>query len=108
MNACNDGLRDALNVEESSKQTASKVRNKNNALLKLGGPAGLFKSMKHPLCWGVLERCNEMGDSCPLQFISFHKKGDGLAENVLVKDLELLDLIHFKYPNMKHIPIANE
>lgn len=30
-----------------------------NVSLRLGGPAGIFKSpQRHPICWHVLDHCN--------------------------------------------------
>lgn len=72
----------------------------------LGGPAGLFRKENHPFCWNLLESCNR--GACPIQFISFHRKGNGTAEGVLNGTLELLDLLHNKFPNLRELPIANE
>lgn len=31
----------------------------NNITCQIGGPAGVFKTEKnHPLCWGLLQLCN--------------------------------------------------
>ncbi|XP_017769452.1 PREDICTED: alpha-L-iduronidase [Nicrophorus vespilloides] len=85
-----------------------KAVKKNDSVLRLGGPAGVFKDfVHHPLCWGLLEMCNSIRD-CPLQYISFHKKGDGSAGRLVSKDLQFLDHFHETYPNLKHIPIAND
>lgn len=75
---------------------------------RLGGPAGLFREENHPLCWGLLESCSSERSHCPIQFISFHRKGDGTAEGVLNGTLELLDLLHNKFSNLIEMPIANE
>ncbi|XP_064212392.1 alpha-L-iduronidase [Tribolium castaneum] len=73
----------------------------------LGGPAGLFREENHPLCWGLLQACSA-NSHCPIQFISFHRKGGGTAEGVLNGTLELLDLLHNKFPNLAEMPIAND
>lgn len=99
MNACASGIKDAL-------------RNKNISTIapKFGGPAGLFKQReRHPLCWGLLESCNSLKEfKCPLEYISFHKKGESSTETLLNGTLELLDYIQAKYANIRRIPIANE
>ncbi|KAB0799443.1 hypothetical protein PPYR_07323 [Photinus pyralis] len=77
--------------------------------LKFGGPAGLFKSIgKHPLCWGSLEMCNLKGRSCPFQYISFHKKGNGSANAVSHDSIQLLNILYSKFPNLKGIPVSND
>lgn len=99
VNACANGIKDAF-------------RNKNIdvAVPKFGGPAGLFKQQEtHPLCWGLLEFCNNLKEfRCPLEYISFHKKGESSTETLLNRTLALLDYIHLKYANIRRIPIANE
>jgi L-iduronidase len=45
-------------------------------VIKLRGPAGLFKDSKnHKLCWKILEKCNENLEKCPIDLITFHRKG---------------------------------
>lgn len=91
-----------------SKHSDSQIS--NEYFPKFGGPAGVFKQYeKHPLCWGLLEMCNNKSENgCPLQYISFHKKGDGNVETLLNGTLELLDDIHNNYANLRNIPVANE
>ncbi|XP_063926222.1 alpha-L-iduronidase isoform X1 [Zophobas morio] len=76
----------------------------------LGGPAGLFREENHPLCWGLLEACSNSSETfeCPIQFLSFHRKGDGTAQGVLNGTLELLDSLRSKFPSLVDIPIAND
>ncbi|RZB41597.1 alpha-L-iduronidase [Asbolus verrucosus] len=94
-NGCAEGLKNAFSKESVG--------------VTLGGPAGLFREENHPLCWGLLEACDSSEKSqCPIQFISFHRKGDGTAEGVLNGTLELLDLLHNKFPNLIEMPIAND
>ncbi|XP_044258578.1 alpha-L-iduronidase isoform X2 [Tribolium madens] len=90
---CAEGLRDAFDGRGVS--------------ASLGGPAGLFREENHPLCWGLLQACSA-NSHCPIQFISFHRKGGGTAEGVLNGTLELLDLLHNKFPNLAEMPIAND
>lgn len=94
----------------SSLRNTFASRNKLNYLPRFGGPAGLFKSVdKHPLCWGLLEMCNRLNQNeCPLQYISFHKKGNGGVEMILNETIELLNNIHYNYSNIRNIPVANE
>ncbi|XP_023313221.1 alpha-L-iduronidase [Anoplophora glabripennis] len=93
---CSSGLKEAFSGTKST--------------WKLGGPAGLFRDKDHPLCWGLLEACNGVlgGDSCPLQFLSFHRKGGGSSSGVLDGSFELLDLIRDRFAGLRHMPIAND
>lgn len=76
---------------------------------RLGGPAGLFKNPRsHPFCWGLLEKCNNNVTSCPIQFISFHKKGNESTRTILQEDLELIGEFRSRFPNLRMLPIANE
>ncbi|KAF5269379.1 hypothetical protein FQA39_LY08771 [Lamprigera yunnana] len=100
--ACADGLQDSFIFNNVTEQ-----------ILKFGGPAGLFKDLrKHPLCWGLLRMCNKQNrrkkHGCPLNFISFHKKGDGSAYEVLNNTLQLLNDVHRRFPKVRKIPIAND
>lgn len=74
----------------------------------LRGPAGLFKSFgKHQLCFGLLEYCASNISMCPIDIITFHRKGDGSSIEILRKTIELVDLFNDKYPNLKLMPYAN-
>ena len=77
--------------------------------IKLRGPAGLFKDeAKHQLCWGVLESCNEEPEECPIDVITYHRKGNGLvAEEILNGSLDLLETISQKFPNLTTFRISN-
>lgn len=77
--------------------------------LKLRGPAGLFKAEeKHPLCWSVLESCNANVSFCPIDIITFHRKGDGNgAEEILNGSLDLLKVFTKKYPNLASFKYSN-
>ncbi|PNF23475.1 hypothetical protein B7P43_G07722 [Cryptotermes secundus] len=89
--ACSAGLQDAA-----------------QGILRLGGPAGLFKTWeKHPLCWGLLQHCTNQ-TACSLNFISFHKKGGGSGSAILEQGLELAHNISIMYPSLRRIPLANE
>ncbi|CAD6998462.1 alpha-L-iduronidase [Ceratitis capitata] len=85
-------------------------RNQSEALnFSLRGPAGLFKSKrKHPLCWALLQSCDSQINQCPIDVLTFHRKGQGLATEVLKESAILLESIYRKYPNIKTIPIAND
>lgn len=98
VNASASGLRDAF------------LRSYDlDSIPKLTGPAGLLKNQQeHPLCWGLLERCDRIENTCPIQYISFHRKGNGSVNQLLNDTILLMDEIYMKYPNLRHLPLANE
>jgi L-iduronidase len=75
----------------------------------LRGPAGLFKDEeKHPLCWSTLENCNANPRKCPIDIITFHRKGNGnAAEEILNGSLDLLNEFAQKYPNLTGFKYSN-
>lgn len=108
---CSKGIDRAFRTSHSTKSSVSKEKS------KLGGPAGLFRDKSlHPLCWSLLEACNNTGSlnedeeaaQCPVQFISFHKKGNGTMQSLLDGTLQLLDLIYDQYPGLRDLPIVND
>lgn len=76
----------------------------------LRGPAGLFKSQSHhALCWGILDFCNTYLDSCPIEVLTYHRKGTGENATVVLDNSQmLLKQIYEKYPKLEQIPISNE
>lgn len=78
-------------------------------MLKLRGPAGLFKDeKKHQICWSVLSKCNENVERCPIDIISFHRKGNGNdAEEILNGSLELLQTFQHKFSNLSTFKHSN-
>lgn len=80
-----------------------------NQTLKLSGPAGLFKDeKKHPFCWGVLQKCNSNPDKCPIDVITFHRKGNGNdAEEILNGSIDLLKAFARKFPNLATFKYSN-
>lgn len=83
-----------------------KFRNKT---YKFGGPAGLFKKPEnHPLCWSFLDKCSQLGRSCPINYLSFHRKGNGYAQGVINGTDDLLEEIYSSYPGLKKLRVANE
>ncbi|XP_020807014.1 alpha-L-iduronidase [Drosophila serrata] len=76
----------------------------------LRGPAGLFKSSDtHPLCWKLLEQCNKKVVYCPIDILTFHRKGiDGTATEIVNGSLSLMAKIYEDYPNLKSMPVAND
>lgn len=78
-------------------------------VLKLRGPAGLFKdAQKHKLCWGVLEDCNRNMSTCPIDIITFHRKGNGNdAGEILNGSLNLLKTLSQKFPNLASLKYSN-
>lgn len=90
-------------------QSAS--RNLYNAThLSLSGPAGLFKNPKsHPLCWGILEKCNKNMTLCPFEILTFHRKGEsGGASQIYFGGKQLLKEIFEKFPNIRKLKISNK
>ncbi|CAG9806028.1 unnamed protein product [Chironomus riparius] len=81
----------------------------SNKMLKLRGPAGLFKDIKkHKFCWIVLEICNQNISSCPVDILTFHRKGNGSSANeVIDSTLNLLQEISKKYPKLSKMKFSN-
>lgn len=77
--------------------------------MKLRGPAGLFKDeKKHKLCWGVLESCNKNPEKCPIDIITFHRKGNGNdAAEILNGSLDLIQEFSQKFPNLTALKYSN-
>lgn len=89
-------------LEAAARRTNPKIR------FQLRGPAGLFKTMeKHPLCWGLLEYCNFNSSACPVDVITFHRKGVNSASDILFDSIDLVQRIDGFYPNLKHLPYSN-
>lgn len=79
-----------------------------NITLKLYGPAGLFKQFdKHELCWGMLHRCNANIHECPIDVITYHRKGIHSANDILESTHKLIESISKMYPKLSHLPYAN-
>ncbi|KAH8335894.1 hypothetical protein KR074_001894 [Drosophila pseudoananassae] len=76
----------------------------------LRGPAGLFKSVQnHPLCWKLLDECNKKVKYCPIDVLTFHRKGvNGTATEIINGSLALMAKIYEEYPNLKTLPVAND
>lgn len=75
---------------------------------KLFGPAGLFrKESTHPFCWASLRYCNDNPSRCPFDVISFHRKGQGAAYEILDNGLEVFNEIIRLFPNMKKKKFGN-
>lgn len=84
-------------------------RQYSNITLKLRGPAGLFKnSQNHPFCWGLLEKCNKNLKSCPIDLITFHRKGSGNdAKEILDGSLDLIKEFSQKFPHLNDMKVSN-
>lgn len=79
-----------------------------NMSLKLQGPAGLFKLFdKHELCWGMLYSCNANIHECPIDVITYHRKGITSADDILENTRKLIESISKMYPKLSHLPYAN-
>lgn len=80
----------------------------HNMTLKLSGPAGLFKQAdKHELCWGMLHRCNANIFECPIDVITYHRKGVTSANDILENTIELIEKMTSMFPKLLHLPYAN-
>ncbi|RZF42820.1 hypothetical protein LSTR_LSTR003644 [Laodelphax striatellus] len=91
---------------EASRAGLNDAITKTNITLLYGGPAGLFKSKKkHKLCWKFLSHCSK--HECNLNFISFHKKGNGSADKVVEDSIEMLNIIKDMYNGTQPPPLAN-
>lgn len=76
--------------------------------LFLRGPAGLFKKKeKHPLCWGFLNKCNTNISTCPIDVLTFHRKGKVSYADILTETKELISNIFNDYTNLRELPYAN-
>lgn len=59
------------------------------------------------MCWGLLNVCNANGSLCPIDVITFHRKGLNTPDDILTETIELLKEFHGLYPNLSDMPIAN-
>ncbi|XP_030384371.1 alpha-L-iduronidase [Scaptodrosophila lebanonensis] len=92
-----------------SNATGHRRRRKKQNYRALRGPAGLFKSHEHhPLCWQLLDVCNRQLSQCPIDILTFHRKGHGEAAEILNGTMELLQEIYQQYPNLRKLPVAND
>lgn len=87
---------------------AASRRTKPTVRFQLHGPAGLFKSTtKHSLCWGLLDKCNADPVHCPIDVITFHRKGLNNTADIVGSTQRLITRINNNYPNLAHISYAN-
>lgn len=94
-------------IKQGMKAAERQFSLKNNLMLR--GPAGLFKDeKKHQICWKVLENCNENVDTCPIDIITFHRKGNGNnAKEILNGSLDLIETFSQRFPSLKNLKYAN-
>lgn len=96
-----NGVRSALN-EAAARRMRPETR------IPLRGPAGLFKSIEmHRKCWGLLDDCNANITLCPIDVITFHRKGVNTSNDVLTETIDLLEKIHKVFPNLSELPFSN-
>lgn len=94
------GVRSGLDAAARKLRSATKI--------PLRGPAGLFKSADmHKKCWGLLDDCNANVSRCPIDVITFHRKGVNSPDDILTETIDLLNKFHSSYPNLGEIPFAN-
>lgn len=86
------------------------TRSEKSLHLPLRGPAGLFKSISnHTLCWSILDYCNKYLENCPIEVLTYHRKGSGENASVVLNNSKLLlAKIYKKYPNLQKLKISNE
>ncbi|XP_054261405.1 alpha-L-iduronidase [Macrosteles quadrilineatus] len=79
--------------------------------LSLSGPAGTFRDLNHHnISWGFLQMCSSMislTGSCGVEAITFHKKGEGMAETVVSSTSEFYSTATTLYPSLKNLSFAN-
>ncbi|XP_073824978.1 alpha-L-iduronidase [Musca autumnalis] len=82
----------------------------NSLNIPLRGPAGLFKNRsRHPLCWGVLDYCNMNIAECPINILTFHRKGTGTNATVILNESErLLTEIYNDFPHLQQLVFSND
>ncbi len=77
--------------------------------LRFGGPGG---SCREPhfvrLCHGLLEHCANAETRARIDFISFHKKGNGSADGVVQGQLAAMTEIASNYPILANLPFYND
>lgn len=79
-----------------------------NLDLKLQGPAGLFKRQeRHELCWGLLNYCNSNIVDCPIDIITYHRKGLRSYKDIIADTEILVRSISRLYPNLARLPYGN-
>lgn len=94
--ACSDGLGEA------------------SLLLKFGGPGGSCRQKSFSKrCWALFDHITKgissiTGKALKLDYISFHKKGNGTARKIIVDELSTISEIHDQYPSLSATPIFND
>uniref|UniRef100_A0A1A9WBI0 Glycosyl hydrolases family 39 N-terminal catalytic domain-containing protein n=1 Tax=Glossina brevipalpis TaxID=37001 RepID=A0A1A9WBI0_9MUSC len=85
-----------------------KVR--QNPRFALRGPAGLFKNPEnHPLCWTLLQLCDTNISMCPIDIITYHRKGiNENAGQLIEASKNLWSNIYIKFPTLIQLPISND
>ncbi|XP_059608099.1 alpha-L-iduronidase [Phlebotomus argentipes] len=74
---------------------------------KLRGPAGVFhKRELHQLCYGILEYCSS--NPCPVDILTFHRKGLGEAKQILSGGLNLLSNLTKEFPWISKLGVSND
>uniref|UniRef100_A0AAG5DKV8 Alpha-L-iduronidase n=1 Tax=Anopheles atroparvus TaxID=41427 RepID=A0AAG5DKV8_ANOAO len=103
VNAIRLGL-DAISAELTSKYADAKHR------FDLYGPAGLFKAEEHhPFCWGIVKLCSADPTRCPIDTITFHRKGSGRwASEVVDGGRQLMAEISARFANIRWLKFAND
>lgn len=69
----------------------------------------MFKDeKKHPFCWSILKSCNKNPLKCPIDIITFHRKGNGNdAAEILNGSLDLIKEFSQKFPNLTSMKYSN-
>ncbi|XP_061396143.1 alpha-L-iduronidase [Musca vetustissima] len=111
-NKLNFSLKDYVIYANSIKQGLIRAgaRPTNSLHIPLRGPAGLFKKRSHhPICWGILEHCNANIDECPIDILTFHRKGSSPNASVILDEsVHLLSDIYKAFPNIQQLLFSND
>ncbi|XP_055700536.1 alpha-L-iduronidase, partial [Phlebotomus papatasi] len=72
---------------------------------KLRGPAGLFhKRELHQFCYGILEYCT---NTCPIDILTYHRKGQGESKEILRGGIELIRNLTKEFPWIAQMEVSN-
>ena len=78
--------------------------------LVFGGPGGSCRKPSFSKrCWALLDYCSNVTlEKCGLDYLSIHKKGNSTSEKILENEIQTLNTIFDKYPNLSNVPIVND
>lgn len=103
-------LQDYLGHIQGIRNGVEEVKRKyEDFSFKLRGPAGLFRKREnHEFCYGILDLCNASQQAlCPIDILTFHRKGEEKAKQILEEESELLAELRESYPFLESCPWSN-